>query len=207
MQTVIEEIDSLRASIPALSGGVFYLEEYILLPHYGGNVMLRFGLDRGSVTAEELDALERELYSLLPEGFFADFMGEVYRRAGVSYEGLEEKLIRCAAVYRGESIPVSPFFEEVDAEAKRLLALFGLPSETPVWEIQPDEEETALLILGDAEGGRGLIRELTLDGVRYEARLVDPISCEGLMRAAVYARERGVSLMRAVCNAVQEESL
>ena len=204
MQTVIEKIDSLRASIPALSGGVFYLEEYILLPHYGGNVMLRFGLDRGSVTAEELDALERELNLLVPDGFFCDFMGEVYRKAGFGFEGLEEKLIRCADVFREEKIPVSPFSEEVKAEEKRLLALLGLPAQTPVWEIQPDEEETALLILGDENAK---IKEVQADGMKYEVISVREAPCEGLMRAAVYARERGVSLMRAVCNAVQEESL
>ena len=204
MQTVIEEIDSLRASIPALSGGVFYLEEYILLPHYGENVMLRFGLDRGSVTAEELDALERELNLLVPDGFFCDFMGEVYRKAGFGFEGLEERLIRCADVFREEKIPVSPFSEEVKAEAKRLLALLGLPSETPVWEIQPNEEETALLILGDENAK---IKEVQADGMKYEVISVLRAPCEGLMRAAVYARERGVSLMRAVCNAIQEESL
>lgn len=204
MKVLKAAIDSLRASIPALSGGVFALEEYVLLPHYGGNVMLRFGLMRESVTAEELDALERELYSLLPEGFFADFMGSVYRRAGVSYEGLEEKLVRCAESYRDEPIPVSPFFDEVDAEAKRLLRLFGLPEDTPVWEIQPDEDETALLILGDENAK---IKEVQADGMKYEVISVRKAPCEGLMRAAVYARERGVSLMRAVCNAIQEESL
>ena len=204
MKVLKAAIDSLRASIPALSGGVFALEEYVLLPHYGGNVMLRFGLMRESVTAEELDALERELYSLLPEGFFADFMGSVYRRAGVSYEGLEERLIRCADVFREEKIPVSPFSEEVKAEAKRLLALLGLPENTPVWEIQPDEDETALLILGDENAK---IKEVQADGMKYEVISVRKAPCEGLMRAAVYARERGVSLMRAVCNAIQEESL
>ena len=204
MKVLKAAIDSLRASIPALSGGKFELEEYVLLPHYGGNVMLRFGLMRESVTAKELDALERELYSLLPEGFFADFMGEVYRRAGVSYEGLEERLIRCADVFREEKIPVSPFSEEVKAEAKRLLRLFGLPEDTPVWEIQPDEEETALLILGDENAK---IKEVQSDGMKYEVISVRKAPCEGLMRAAVYARERGVSLMRAVCNAIQEESL
>lgn len=204
MKTLIETIDSIRRDAPALSGGVFALEEYVLLPHYGGNVMLRFGLMRESVTAEELDGLERELYSLLPEGFFADFMGSVYRRAGVSYEGLEEKLVRCAESYQDEPIPVSPFFDEVDAEAKRLKKLVGLPEDAPVWEIQPDEEETALLILGDENAK---IKEVQADGMKYEIISVRGAPCEGLMRAAVYARERGVSLMRAVCNAVQKESL
>ena len=92
----------------------------------------------------------------------------------------------------------------MNAEAKRLLRLFGLPAETPVWEIQPDEEETALLILGDENAK---IKEVQADGMKYEVISVREAPCEGLMRAAVYARERGVSLMRAVCNAIQEESL
>lgn len=200
----LDLIDKLRREIPVLSGGLFVFEEYVLLPHYGGNVMLRFRLNRESVTKEELDGLEARLCSLIPAGFFADFMGEVYRKAGFGFEGLEEKLIRCAAVYRGEPIPVSPFFEEVDAEAKRMKKLVGLPEDAPVWEIQPDEEETALLILGDENAK---IKEVQADGMKYEVISVREAPCEGLMRAAVYARERGVSLMRAVCNAIQEESL
>ena len=126
----------------------------------------------------------------------------VLQFAGTAFK--KEKLIRCADVFREEKIPVSPFSEEVNAEAKRLLALVGLPAQTPVWEIQPDEDETALLILGDENAK---IKEVQADGMKYEVISVREAPCEGLMRAAVYARERGVSLMRAVCNAIQEESL
>ncbi len=190
----LDLIDKLRREIPVLSGGLFVFEEYVLLPHYGGNVMLRFRLNRESVTKEELDGLEARLYSLIPAGFFADFMGEVYRKAGCGFEGLEEKLIRCAAVYSGEPIPVSPFFEEVNAEAKRLKKLVGLPEDAPVWEIQPDEDETALLILGDENAK---IKEVQADGMKYEVISVREAPCEGLMRAAVYAKRAGVSLMTA----------
>ncbi len=190
----LDLIDKLRREIPVLSGGLFVFEEYVLLPHYGGNVMLRFRLNRESVTKEELDGLEARLYSLIPAGFFADFMGEVYRKAGFGFEGLEEKLIRCAAVYSGEPIPVSPFFEEVNAEAKRLKKLVGLPEDAPVWEIQPDEDETALLILGDENAK---IKEVQADGMKYEVISVREAPCEGLMRAAVYAKRAGVSLMTA----------
>ena len=204
MVRIVEIIENLRRDIPILSGGLFSLEEYILLPHYGGNVMLRFGLDRESVTKDELDALEAELYSLVPEGFLADFMGEVYRKAGFGYEGFEEKLISCAERYRDIVVPDSPFCEEVRAEADCLLALCGMPADSRVWEIQPDEEETALLILG-CENAK--IKELCAEGMKYEVLSVRELPCEGLMKAAILAREKGVSLMRAACNTIQEELL
>ena len=173
-----------------------------MLPHYGGNVMLRFELMRESVTKDELDSLEARLYSLVPEGFLADFMGEVYRKAGYGFDGFEEKLIACAERYRGIAVPDSPFREEVRAEAERVLALCGMPMDSRVWEIQPDEDGTAVLILGE-ENAR--IKEVQADGMDYEVLSVRELPCEGLMKAAVYARENAVSLMRAAENVIQEE--
>ena len=194
MEKLIKLLNKLREEIPALSRGLFSLEEYILLPHYGGNVMLRFSLSR-KAKAEELDPLERELYSLLPEGVFADLMGSVYREAGADLTAFPERLAACAELYRGEPIPVSPFAEEVKAEAERLLKLCGLPSGLPVWEIQPDEGETALLILSDRQE---ILKRFEADGVRYTVLTVDRFPCEGLMRAAAYAKRTGVSLVSAV---------
>lgn len=187
-------IEAIRKDMPSLSSGLFSLEEYILLPHYGGNVMLRFSLSR-KASAEELDGLERRLYSLLPEGVFADFMGSVYREAGADIAGFPARLAKCAELFKDEPIPVSPFAEEVKAEAERLLALCGLPTSLPVWEIQPDEDETAILILGEEQR---LICEFTAEGRRYAALTVEKTPCEGLMRAAAYAKRNGLSLPGAV---------
>lgn len=197
MEKLNELISRLRAETPALSRGLFSLEEYVLLPHYGGNVMLRFSLSR-KAAAGELDGLEQRLYSLLPEGVFADFMGEVYREAGVELAAFPERLGACAELYRDEQIPVSPFAGEVKAEAERLLALCGLPAGLPVWEIQPDEGETAILILGE---GHKRLRNFIKGGIRYSAFTVETTPCEGLMRAAAYAKRTGVSLPSAVLRA------
>lgn len=194
MERVVDIIDKLRREAPLLSGGLFELEEYILLPHYGGNVMLRFLLNRENVTKDELDGLEKELYSLVPDGFLADFMGEVYRKAGYGVEGFEEKLAACAERYREIEIPESPFCEEVRSEAARVLAICGLPADARVWEIQPDEDGTAVLILGEENAK---IREVCADGTDYEVLSVRETPCEGLMKAAVFAREKGICLMRA----------
>lgn len=193
MENCKKLIEKVRSEIPKISYGLFALEEYVLLPYFGGNVILRFTLGREDVTADELDALENELYSLVPEGFLADFMGEVYERTGMSFDGSTERLTRLARELCDEEIPVSPFSEEVGAEARRLLALCGLPEDAPVWEVQPGEDETAILLLGD---NNRPIKEFELDGMRYVAAETERVPCEGLMKAAVHARRKGVSLMR-----------
>ena len=189
-------IEKVRSEVPEVSRGLFCLEEYILLPYFGGNVILRFDLMSEGVTADVLDALERELYTLLPDGFLVDFMGEVYKRAGMSFDGFPERLSFLANELRDEEIPVSPFCEEVRAKARRLLALCGLPEDAPVWEVQPGEDETVILLLGENDR---LIKEFERDGRRYVVAETERIPCEGLMKAVSAARRTGVSLMRYIC--------
>ena len=196
MYSVNELVNRLRVEMPVVSHGLFALEEYILLPCYGGNVMLRFNVDRG-VSAEEIDGLERELYALLPEGVFADFMGGVYRDAGMDIVGFPEKLADCAERWRDEEIPVSPFADEVNAEAERILALAGLPRDLPVWEIQADDEFD-VLVFGDE---RGEARRYESDGLAVNLFTLSPADrteCEGLVRALFYAKRKGISLAGAV---------
>ena len=195
MSEYITAIERLRTEIKTLSDGLFELEEYILLPHYGGNIMLRFGLNREDVRMDELDGLEGRLYSLIPDGFLADFMGDVYRRAGMSFDCLSERLVRCAEIYAGEPILESRFAAEVRAEAAELLEKCGLPADSAVWEIQPDADGTAILLLGDRNS---VIKELTAEGRKFTVLTAEKLPCEGLMRAAMFARRKGISLMSAI---------
>ncbi len=194
MYRVNELVNRLREKMPVISHGLFSLEEYILLPYYGGNVMLRFDITR-QAERSGLDALERELYRLLPEGVFADFMGGVYRAAGLNMASLAEKSAKCAAFYRDEEIPVSPYRDEVIGEAKRLLRLAELHEDLPVWEIQPDEDETALLILSDRQE---VLKRFEADGRLYTVLTVETEPCEGLIKAAAFAKRSGISLLSAI---------
>lgn len=192
-------ISAAALRVKEASNGVITFEEHILLPHFGGNVMLRFALNKREVTLRELDALEKELYSLIPEGFLADFMGDAYRLAGVSYEGFEEKLLRCREYYRFEEIPVSPFACEVRAEGERLLKACALPAESRIWEIQP-EDEPVLILLGERNEA---VKEAELDGKKVHILTAEKTACEGLMRAAAAAKRKGISIMSAVEVAVR----
>lgn len=187
-------IQSAARRVFEATGGAVGYEEHILLPHYGGNIMLRFRLGREETAKGELDSLERRLYELIPEGFLADFMGETYRKAGYAYGDLDAKLRNCGLKYRDETIPVSPFYDEVTEECRKLLRACGLSEDAEVWEIQSGEEP-ALLLLGDRNGllGRADCGETTV-----KIYTAERTACEGLMKAAIHAQRNGISLMRAI---------
>lgn len=180
--------------VPERTGRRVTFTEYILLPHFGGNVMLRFGLADGTVTKDELDALESLLYETVPEGFLCDFMGSVYRRAGFHIPHLDEKLRRCAEVYSEEEIPRSPFADEVEAECRDRLRGCGLPEDAEIWEIQ-EGDEPMVLLLGDRSEQLG---EAEYAAMPVGLGVAERTACEGLMKAAMFAKRSGISLMRAV---------
>ena len=181
------------------TGGEARYEEHILLPYFGGNIMVRFELDRERITPDELDGLEHRLYAFMPEGLLLDFMGGVYRRAGYEFENIADKFVRCADAYRSEEIPLSPFYDEIAFETRELLRAVGLDENAPVWEIQPGDE-TELILLGE---GCGALGSAEYRGRTVNASFADSTACEGLMKAALYAKKNGVSLMRAVEKAAQ----
>ena len=187
-------IQSAARRVFEATGGAVGYEEHILLPHYGGNIMLRFRLDREETTKGELDSLERRLYELIPEGFLADFMGETYRKAGYAYGDLDAKLRNCALKYRDETIPVSPFYDEVTEECRKLLRACGLSEDAEVWEIQSGEEP-ALLLLG---GRNEALMTAEFEGKPLKVLTAEKTACEGIMKATVYARKNGISLFRAI---------
>lgn len=187
-------IDDAARLVSERTGGRITFEEDILLPYFGGNIILRFALADGTVTKDELDALERLLYDTVPAGFLCDFMGSVYFRAGFRIPDFDDKLRRCLEVYRAEEITVSPFGGEVREECRDWLRGCLLPEDLEVWEIQ-EGDEPMILLLGD--------RNELLDEVEYIAMPVgfgvaERTACEGLMRAAMFAKRNGISLMRAI---------
>ena len=119
-------------------------------------------------------------------------MGSVYRSVGVSYDSMERVYAALAAKYRDEPWNPSAHAEEIRADARELLARVGLDPELPVWEIQPEDEEILLLILGEEE--RLLAR--TEGERRITAAEVQSDLCAGLFRAACFAKRNRVSLAR-----------
>lgn len=163
-------------------------EEYIAIPHYGGNIILRYNLLAQGYTLDDLDYYEEIMNRVAGNEFFINFMGRVYRQAGVDYSNIEEKFLIYQEKYHSEVIPQAPYAEVVKADARYLLSKCNLPEDSEVWEIQV-EEPMPLLILGKTNR---MIK--TIDGIEVSETNKD--ACEGLMKATVYAKRNHISFGR-----------
>lgn len=193
---LLDRIHLLTGEIANKSGGRLRFEEHIALPEFG-QIILRFELLSGSCTLDELDGCERMMQEVLRGEFLSDFMGSVYKKAGVTPEKMFANFPLCSERYSGEEITEGVHAEGIRRDAGYLLGACGLSEDTPCWEIQP-EDELNLLIFGDPEAP---MRSFDADGVKVNLQEVDRFSCEGLMRAEFYAKRNGISLARALIQA------
>ena len=167
------------------------LEEYIGLPYFG-QIILRFMLEEEDYTLEDLDRYERELYQIVGDEFLVDFMGSVYRKAGVDYSDLGKIFRAMEAEYRDEVVAPSIHSEEIRTDAKELLKAAGMDPEQKVWEIQLEDGGYVLLLLGKEN------REILemQEPVRLLVQEVGETECTGLIKAAIRCKRLGVSLGR-----------
>ena len=174
------------------------MEEYIALPSFGGNIIVRFQTDR-SCTLEEMDALERKLQDLAGNEFLVDFMGSVYRRLGVDYNRLDEIAERLGKRFKDEPLYKGPYAEFIEADARTLLSQCDFPQTVPVWEIQWEDEEYALLLMGDENR---IVRTVENEPPIHVME-VNGALCEGFIRATFAAKRMGISLGRLMLEAME----
>lgn len=193
-------IQSISDEISIKSNGKITFEEYISLPYYG-YIILRFNLNAEQYTIEDLDSYEAMMYDCVKDEFLIDFMGEVYRNIGIDYRKMDKLFADCFHFYEHEDLAKSSHAEEIKTDAEQLLELCGLSPNLPVWEIQV-EDEIHLLLLGDSNESLGqYINEGTTINVYYAATK----SCEGLIRAAFYAKRNNISLANALMQVQEKE--
>ena len=187
--------DGLKNRIKAVSdrideqtGHQVVFEEFIAIPQYGGNIILRYNVLSKNYTLEDLDDYEEVMNRVVGNEFLINFMGSVYRHVGIDYTNIEEKFLSLKEKYQHTAIPQAAFAEAVQADAKYILHLCDLPEDSEVWEIQV-EDPMRLLILGEENR---LIK--TTEGIEVIETRKDV--CEGLMKAAVYAKDHRISFGR-----------
>ena len=192
-----DRLIALDEQVQEATQGAVRREEHIALPDFG-QIIVRFQTDEAAAL-EEVDAWERKLQRLVGDDFLVDFMGSVYRRLGVDYRRLDEIVERLGQRFKDEPMCEGPFAEQIEADAQALLLLCGMPETAPVWEIQWEEGEYALLLLGQEN------RPLrTVEGEPpIHVMEVNGVLCEGLMRAAFAAKRMGVSLGRLMLEAME----
>ena len=187
-----KRINEIAAQAETCSDGMIRYAERIALPYYGA-IILRFSLASASVSLAELDRYEALLYVIVGDEFLIDFMGSVYQSAGVRYENWEQTLAAFADEYKDEAWKPTVHAVGIQSDAKALLQKAGLDPNLAVWEIQPEDDETLLLVMGEAEN---VLAQAT-DGEK-PLRVVEipQKPCRGLFLAACYAKRNRVSLGR-----------
>jgi hypothetical protein len=190
-ERLISRIRQIAEEAADRSSGQVVYEEYIALP-YDGQIILRFSVSQDRITMQDLDHYENLLYEIVKDEFLIDFMGSVYKKAGVDYTNLEARLKELSGQLAGEQITPSVHSAGLREDAEYLLKIAGLPSGQRVWEIQPDGDEWALLISGNQNRK---IKEVQ-SFVRLYVGEVNEEACTGLIWAAFYAKRNHVSIAR-----------
>lgn len=189
-----DEISSAIKNVETLTNGELCFDEWIALPYYG-HIILRFDLLKENYTLEDLDHYEALLNERANSDFLYDFMGSVYKKVGLDTKDLNTYFLKCQKVYGNVEIGPSIFKEKICADARYILEKCGLKKDLPVWEIQDDDEELYLLILGDKSD---LIKKAVVDDLKIVVIETEKAMCEGLMKAAIFARKNKISLVRAI---------
>lgn len=193
-----ERLMQLERKAKEATQGALWLEEYVAVPAYG-QIMARFQTIE-PVTPEKVDQWERLLRELAENEFMIDFMGNIYRQLGIDYARLDEINERLGRQYFEEPILRGPYTEQLQADARELLLQCAMPEDAPVWEIQWEDNEYVLLLLGQEHRA---IRTVESDP-HIHVQEVNGSLCEGLMRAAFAAKRMGVSLGRLMLEAMED---
>lgn len=179
------KIASIADAAEKQTGNLVSFREYAALPHYGGNIMLRFSLNSDSCTAEALGRIEQTLYSLSGDEFLIDFTGDIYQKAGIDPAASGEKLHSLFVLHQDEPITCSVHQDAVLEDARALQKAAGVSRFARVWEIQPGNP-TVMMILGRQNA---LFRQTVLpDGTPLVVLEVMEEECEGLMKTAFCAK-------------------
>ena len=191
-----KQLDQIKEKVAKLTDCKVIFEEYVVVPYFGF-IILRFNISDNIVTLDELDKYETLLYEIVGNDYLVDFMGSVYRSFGVDFDNLPNKLKRLSNEYINENIEFDPPYKQnIQNDAESLLAKAGLSLKHKVWEIQIEEDEIDLLILGKDNRLIKTIQGKTKIYV-FEAKEEE---CVGLVKAIFYARRNKISLARLLCD-------
>ena len=192
-EKLLARIQEISKEAEIKSNHMLSYEEYIALPYYG-QIILRFMLHEDTVTLDDLDRYENLLNSIVGDEFLTDFMGTVYKKSGLDYSKMNQRMIEMATQFQNEAVTDSIHAEGIRADAVSLLKLVNLDINSPVWEIQVEDKEYILLLLGKERK-----EILTIDEpISLSVVEVDSRTCSGLIKAAFFCKRNHISLGRAL---------
>lgn len=190
-ELLVNRIREISQRTELMSDHALSFEEYIALPFFG-QIILRFMLNLDEYTLDDLDRYESLLNEIAGEEFMTDFMGVVYKKVGVDFSTLDQRLTEMTSKFMDEEIHDSIHADGIREDAAALLKRAGLDTSIPVWEIQVEEDEYNLLLLGK---DNKLL--LTADEpMKLSVMEVNRDRATSLIKAAFYCKKNGISLAR-----------
>ncbi|MBO4367416.1 MAG: hypothetical protein IKS52_11120 [Clostridia bacterium] len=194
-EKLTDSITAISREAAIRSNNALAFEEFVAVPCFG-QIVLRYALNRDYYTLDDLDQYESLLNRVAGEDFLCDFMGSVYRKAGVDYSGISQRLIGMNDRFINETIIPSSHSSGIKSDASYLLRIAGLDTSIPVWEIQAEADEYTLLLMGKENKS---IMKIT-NPMRLSVGEVDERSCTGLLKGTIYCRRNHISLARILIN-------
>lgn len=186
-----KRIQEIAVQVKERTKGIVSYEEFIAIPYFG-NIVLRFTLETEQYDIDDLDHYEELIYDIVGDEFLVDFMGSVYKKVGVDFSNQEAQYAKMAEKYESERVISSIHAAGICEDAKTLLEKAGMDSSKDVWEIQVDDNELALMILGEKAKK---INEIS-DPINLYVGEVNQTSCTGLIKATFYAKRNHISVAR-----------
>lgn len=178
--------------------GLVEFVEYIAIPSFGSNIILRFDyVGKDEICIDKLNALEVEMRRQTKDRYLVNMMGAVYKNCGLQPEKLNATLTSINAV---SEIPVSVCHYHkagLERDTETIIGLFQLPLDTLIWEMQVGKDDILVLALSDDEKEltRFSEKESNINGKKVKLRCsYNNGSFAGLMKAVATAYQRKVSI-------------
>jgi len=197
-QELLNDIKMTEERVESLFGGRLKFEEYIAIPCYGSNIILRFSyVGSENISLPELDELEEDLRKTVGDRYFSNLMGTVYQKQGLNYENLKLTTQKIDSLVDIE-ITANHFHKaELDNDCAQIKSLFNLTETPNIWEIQVNDDEIIVLVLYSGEKPAQDNEIKAIDEESRKIKLVfieDDSSYRGLMKTAMLAVSQKVSM-------------
>ena len=143
-------------------------DEYIAMPSFGANVILRFRYTgTAPVNLALLNAMETKMRKAAGARYLVNLDGAAYKACGLIYDRLPATL---KAIHARADCPIPHCRFHADGlenDWQRICRLFQLPSNTPLWEIQANGNRLLALALS-AHDGAPVRESICTDGKQIQ---------------------------------------
>jgi len=197
-QVLINDITLTAERVELMYSGILKFDEYIAIPCYGANIILRFSyVGNENISLPELDELEENLRKTVGDRYFANLMGTVYQKQGLDYANIKSIMQKIDSLFDIEIHSNHYHKNGLDNDCAQIKSLFNLIETPRIWEMQVNKDEILILALCSGEKPSQVNELKVIDGEGRKMKLDfvnDDNSYRGLMKTLMLAISQKVSM-------------